>query len=127
MFLTDIYSEAHPGPSLRLKKTVQVETHRVLMKEGAGVNMTMTIVDTPGFGDAVHTSNCWDPVLNYVESQYEAFLEAETQVVRDPNMADSRWAAGNRNWICAFFHICNFLNFAGCTPVSTLWPRPATA
>ena len=23
-FLTDIYSEAHPGPSLRLKKTVQV-------------------------------------------------------------------------------------------------------
>merc|ERR1711962_1536009 len=24
MFLTDIYSEAHPGPSLRLKKTVQV-------------------------------------------------------------------------------------------------------
>ena len=37
-------------------------------------------VDTPGFGDAVDNSSCWEPVLNYVESQYEAFLEAETQV-----------------------------------------------
>jgi len=89
MFLTDIYSDTHPGPSHRLKKTVQVETHKVLLKEG-GVNLTLTIVDTPGFGDAVDNSNCWDPVLNYVESQYEAFLEAETKVVRDPNMADSR-------------------------------------
>lgn len=90
MFLTDIYSEAHPGPSLRLKKTVQVETSKVLLREGAGVNLTLTIVDTPGFGDAVDNSSCWEPVLHYVESQYEAFLEAETQVARDPNMADSR-------------------------------------
>ena len=29
------------------------------MKEGAGVNLTLTIVDTPGFGDAVDNSNCW--------------------------------------------------------------------
>merc|ERR1712045_473875 len=90
MFLTDIYSEAHPGPSLRLKKTVQVETHRVLLREGAGVNLTLTIVDTPGFGDAVDNSDCWNPVLNYVESQYEAFLEAETKVQRSPSMADTR-------------------------------------
>jgi len=89
MFLTDIYSDSHPGPSLRLKKTVQVETHQVLLKEG-GVNLTLTIVDTPGFGDAVDNSNCWNPVLNYVESQYESFLEAETKVVRDPKMADTR-------------------------------------
>jgi len=89
MFLTDIYSAAYPGPSQRLKKTVQVETNQVLMKEG-GVNLTLTIVDTPGFGDAVDNSNCWDSVLNYVESQYEAFLEAETKVARNPTMADSR-------------------------------------
>jgi Septin len=33
MFLTDIYSTAYPGPSQRLKKTVQVETSRVILKE----------------------------------------------------------------------------------------------
>lgn len=52
MFLTDIYSNEYPGPSHRVKKTVEVETTRVLLKEG-NVNLTLTIVDTPGFGDAV--------------------------------------------------------------------------
>ena len=47
MFLTDVYSADYPGPSQRLKKTVDVETHKVLLKE-SGVNLTLTIVDTPG-------------------------------------------------------------------------------
>jgi len=89
MFLTDIYSDEHPGPSKRAKKTVQVETNIVLLKE-SGVNLTLTVVDTPGFGDAIDNSNCWDPVLHYVESRYEEFLEAETKVNRNPNMADTR-------------------------------------
>ena len=46
------------------------------------MNLTLTIVDTPGFGDAVDNSNCWEPVINYVESQYESFLDAETRVNR---------------------------------------------
>lgn len=88
MFLTDIYSNEYPGPSQRLKKTVAIDTHKVLLKE-KGVNLTLTIVDTPGFGDAVDNSNCWDPVISYVESQYEGFLDAETRVNR-VQMADSR-------------------------------------
>lgn len=57
MFLSDIYSQdQHPGPSRRAKKTVAVETTRVLLKEN-GVNLTLTVVDTPGFGDAVDNSN----------------------------------------------------------------------
>lgn len=35
---------------------VQVEQSKVLIKEG-GVQLTLTIVDTPGFGDAVDNSN----------------------------------------------------------------------
>ena len=89
MFLTDIYCSAYPGPSQRLKKTIAVDTNKVVLKEG-GVNLSLTIVDTPGFGDAVDNSSCWDPVLTYVESQYEAFLEAETKVNRLPNMPDTR-------------------------------------
>ena len=45
------------------------------------MNLSLTIVDTPGFGDAVNNSNCWDPVLGYVESQYEAFLDAGEQLL----------------------------------------------
>ena len=47
MFLTDVYSQQVPGPSARIKKTVQVETSNALLKE-SGVNLTLTIVDTPG-------------------------------------------------------------------------------
>jgi septin 7 len=56
MFLADIYAVEYPGPSHRIKKTVQVETTKVLLKEN-GVNLTLTVVDTPGFGDAVDNSN----------------------------------------------------------------------
>lgn len=57
MFLSDIYNQdQYPGPSHRIKKTVAVETTKVLLKEN-GVNLTLTVVDTPGFGDAVDNSN----------------------------------------------------------------------
>merc|ERR1711899_656166 len=89
MFLTDVYSGECPGPSARLKKTVNVDTSQVLLQE-SGVNLSLTIVDTPGFGDAVDNSNCWDPGISYVESQYEAFLDAETRVNRITAMPDTR-------------------------------------
>ncbi|XP_059615781.1 septin-7 isoform X6 [Phlebotomus argentipes] len=89
MFLADIYNQdQHPGPSLRVKKTVQVETTKVLLKEN-GVNLTLTVVDTPGFGDAVDNSNCWVPVIDFVESKYEEYLTAESRVHRKA-MSDSR-------------------------------------
>lgn len=88
MFLTDIYSGEYPGPSLRVKKTVAVETSKVLLNEN-GVNLTLTVVDTPGFGDAVDNSNCWVPVIEYIESKYEEFLNAESRVTRR-QIPDSR-------------------------------------
>lgn len=56
LFLADIYSNEYPGPSLRPKKTVTVETTRTLLKEN-GVNLALTVVDTPGFGDAVDNTS----------------------------------------------------------------------
>lgn len=81
MFLTDIYSNEYPGPSRRPKKTVQVETTKVLLNEN-GVNLKLTVVDTPGFGDAVDNSDCWQPITDYVESKYEEYLNAESRVHR---------------------------------------------
>lgn len=89
MFLSDIYhAEQHPGPSKRIKKTVAVESTKVLLKEN-GVNLTLTVVDTPGFGDAVDNSNCWIPIVDFVESKYEEYLTAESRVHRTA-LPDSR-------------------------------------
>lgn len=88
LFLSDLYSKEYPGPSLRIKKTVQVEHAKVQIKEG-GVQLTLTIVDTPGFGDAVDNSNCWQPVVNYIDSRFEEFLNSESRVNRR-QIADTR-------------------------------------
>ncbi|CAG9771111.1 unnamed protein product [Ceutorhynchus assimilis] len=82
MFLTEIYNSTdYPGPTQRLKKTVAVETTRVMLKEN-GVNLLLTMVDTPGFGDAVDNSNCWAPIIEYIESKYEDYLNSEARVTR---------------------------------------------
>uniref|UniRef100_A0A8C2ESJ9 Septin n=1 Tax=Cyprinus carpio TaxID=7962 RepID=A0A8C2ESJ9_CYPCA len=88
LFLTDLYSPEYPGPSHRIKKTVQVEQSKVLIKEG-GVQLLLTIVDTPGFGDAVDNSNCWQPVIDHIDSKFEDYLNAESRVNRR-QMPDSR-------------------------------------
>ena len=69
-------------PSLILSKIFEDDissgdTPLILFKT---IEDNISSVDTPGFGDAVDNSSCWEPVLHYVESQYEAFLEAETKV-----------------------------------------------
>ncbi|CAG0878936.1 unnamed protein product [Darwinula stevensoni] len=88
MFMADIYSPEYPGPSHRIKKTVQVEATKVLLKE-KGVHLSLTLVDTPGFGDAVNNSNCWQPIVDYIDSHYEEYLNNESRVSRK-KMPDNR-------------------------------------
>ncbi|XP_065562251.1 septin-7-like isoform X3 [Artemia franciscana] len=120
MFLTDIYSQEYPGPSLRTKKTVQVEQCKVVLKENA-VNLTLTVVDTPGFGDSVDNSNwiywepvdkrggvcanekglypivpSWQPIIDYIESKYEEYLNSESRVLR-------KQIPDNRVHCCLYF------------------------
>uniref|UniRef100_A0A8C6WVF0 Septin n=1 Tax=Neogobius melanostomus TaxID=47308 RepID=A0A8C6WVF0_9GOBI len=95
LFLTDLYSPEYPGPSHRIKKTVQVEQSKVLVKEG-GVQLLLTIVDTPGFGDAVDNSNCWQPVIDYIDNKFEDYLNAESRVNR-------RQMPDNRVQCCLYF------------------------
>ncbi|KPP70295.1 septin-7-like [Scleropages formosus] len=95
LFLTDLYSSEYPGPSHRIKKTVQVEQSKVLIKEG-GVQLLLTIVDTPGFGDAVDNSDCWQPVIDHIDSKFEDYLNAESRVNR-------RQMPDNRVHCCLYF------------------------
>uniref|UniRef100_A0A3B3CQ22 Septin n=1 Tax=Oryzias melastigma TaxID=30732 RepID=A0A3B3CQ22_ORYME len=95
LFLTDLYSPEYPGPSHRIKQTVQVEQSKVLIKEG-GVHLLLTIVDTPGFGDAVDNSDCWESVTKYIDGKFEDFLNAESRVNR-------RQMPDNRVHCCLYF------------------------
>uniref|UniRef100_A0A672Z4Q8 Septin-type G domain-containing protein n=1 Tax=Sphaeramia orbicularis TaxID=375764 RepID=A0A672Z4Q8_9TELE len=84
-----------PGPSHRIKTTVQVEQSKVLVKE-RGVHLLLTIIDTPGFGYTVGNSNCWHLVIDYIDSKYEDSLNAESRV--------NRWQMpDNRVQCCLYF------------------------
>uniref|UniRef100_A0A667ZI33 Septin n=1 Tax=Myripristis murdjan TaxID=586833 RepID=A0A667ZI33_9TELE len=60
LFLTDLYSPEYPGPSHRIKKTVQVIIFF-----------------------------CWQPVIDHIDSKFEDYLNAESRVNRR-QMPDNR-------------------------------------
>ena len=78
MFLADIYKSKKEN---QMEKTMTVETHRVELEEN-GVKLSLTVVDTPGYGDAVDSTNCFDPIIEHVEEQFNKFLESETSIER---------------------------------------------
>jgi len=89
LFLTDIYSDEYPGPSKRVDKTVSIQSHKVMLVE-RGVRLSLTLVDTPGFGSSCSFENCWAPIKEYIEKQFEDYLVAETCVHRSHYNPDSR-------------------------------------
>jgi len=52
--------------------------------------LLLTVVDTPGLGDIINNTNCWQPITGYLDEQSSQFLEAETRVERGPERADRR-------------------------------------
>ncbi|KTF79444.1 hypothetical protein cypCar_00032463, partial [Cyprinus carpio] len=58
--------------------------------EEKGVKMKLTVIDTPGFGDQINNENCWEPIVQYVNEQYEKYLKEELNVNRKKRIPDSR-------------------------------------
>lgn len=89
LFLTTLYSERQvPNAIERIKRTVSLTTSTVEIEE-KGVKLKLTVVDTPGIGDAVDTTKSWMPIVNYINNQYEAYLKDESGLNRR-NISDNR-------------------------------------
>ncbi|KAJ1840932.1 Cell division control protein 3 [Coemansia sp. RSA 2708] len=54
-----------------------------------GVKLRLSVVDTPGFGDAVNNEDAWRPILENIESRFDAFLAQENRVNRS-KIVDNR-------------------------------------
>ena len=77
MFLSKIISAIY---YLCIFYLIITSSFRVLVENG--VKLSLTVIDTPGFGEAVDNTECWAPILEYVEDRFDAYLEAETRVER---------------------------------------------
>ena len=49
--------------------TVEVEANTVEIDED-GVKVRLTVIDTPGFGDRLNNDNSFEPIIKYINDQY---------------------------------------------------------
>ncbi|KRX39465.1 Septin-7 [Trichinella murrelli] len=85
LFMADIYPPERKSRS----KPLHIEENVVHLVEN-GVKLALTVVDTPGFGDAIDNNNSWKPIVQYIDQQYLKYFEAETKINRSVNIPDQR-------------------------------------
>ncbi|XP_021104400.1 septin-4 isoform X4 [Heterocephalus glaber] len=89
LFLTDLYRDRKLlNAEERIMQTVEITKHAVDIEE-KGVRLRLTIVDTPGFGDALNNTECWKPVAEYIDQQFEQYFRDESGLNRK-NIQDNR-------------------------------------
>ncbi|XP_026868122.2 septin 9b isoform X1 [Electrophorus electricus] len=78
-----------PDDEERIPKTIEIKSisHDI---EEKGVRMKLTVIDTPGFGDQINNENCWQPIMKFINEQYEQYLQEEININRKKRIPDTR-------------------------------------
>ncbi|XP_066251971.1 septin-1 [Euwallacea similis] len=100
LFLADLYPErVVPGAVEKHKQTVKLEPTTVEIEE-RGIKLRLTVVDTPGYGDAIDNTDSFSEIIRYIDEQFERFLRDESGLNRK-NIVDNRIH-------CCFYFISPF-------------------
>lgn len=83
LFISDIYKGvAYPHPNLRSPpKTAEIQSSTFDLIEN-NVSLSLTLIDTPGFGDHVDNYACWKSIVSYIDDKFEQYFMAESAVER---------------------------------------------
>jgi len=80
----DAAPESHGEAGVRLK------AHTYELQE-SNVNLKLTLVDTVGYGDQINKQDSFSSIVDYIDSQFEAYLQEELKIKRNlPSYHDSR-------------------------------------
>ncbi|CAB4055645.1 SEPT2 [Lepeophtheirus salmonis] len=89
LFLTELYPDrAIPSAGEKVKRTVKLDASTVEIEE-RGVKLRLTVVDTPGFGDAIDNTDSFHQIIRYIDDQFERYLQDENGLNRK-NIIDNR-------------------------------------
>ncbi|KAL4739846.1 Septin-domain-containing protein [Aspergillus similis] len=81
----DDATNAHLEEGVRIKPvTVELEL------DDEGTRISLTIVDTPGFGDQIDNEASFSEIVGYLERQYDDILAEESRIKRNPRFRDNR-------------------------------------
>ncbi|KAJ3196031.1 hypothetical protein HDU82_001911 [Entophlyctis luteolus] len=79
----------------QLDRTVSIDVVRADIEE-KGFNVRLSVVDTPGFGDYANNSDCWVPIIEFLDEQHREKLTTESR--RDRRQFDDL-----RVHVCLYF------------------------
>ncbi|CAB37422.1 meiotic (sporulation) septin Spn6 [Schizosaccharomyces pombe] len=65
------------------KKTLEVKKNKAVIEED-GFHINLTVLDTPGFGDFIDNTSCWNTVAEYLDEQHERYLIHDQNSLRVP-------------------------------------------
>ena len=81
LFKTNIGSKPAEKTSLPLKDKVDIDVNSVDIEE-RGVKLRLTVVDAKGFGDGLDSTSSCDPIVKYIDRQFEKYFEFENGLNR---------------------------------------------
>ncbi|XP_076265828.1 septin 4 isoform X2 [Rhynchophorus ferrugineus] len=89
LFLEDLYKNRKiPDVNERTHKTTTIEKKTMEIEE-RGVRVRLSVIDTPGFGDAVNCEDSWKVCTNYIDEQFRQYFTDESGLNRR-NIQDNR-------------------------------------
>ncbi|ELW72101.1 Septin-12 [Tupaia chinensis] len=89
LFKSKVWKSSVPGLGVPTPQTLQLHSVTHVIEE-KGVKLKLTVTDTPGFGDQINNDKCWDPILGYINEQYEQYLQEEILITRQRHIPDTR-------------------------------------
>lgn len=69
---------------------ITLTQHAELELDEEGTRISLTIVDTPGFGDQIDNEASFGEIVGYLERQYDDILAEESRIKRNPRFRDNR-------------------------------------
>jgi len=89
LFRTNVKDESSPQSAYLNAKTVTIEKREVCITEG-DVSLNLTVVDTPGYGDAINNEDAWQPVLDYIDVELEHYMANSEDLTLRGKVPDTR-------------------------------------
>ncbi|CCH61212.1 hypothetical protein TBLA_0E01550 [Henningerozyma blattae CBS 6284] len=76
---------------------VKIDTISTTIEEN-GVELNLTVIEAPGFGDFIDNTNSWEPIIDEINSRFDQYLDSENKIDRSNIIHED-----NRIHACLYF------------------------
>lgn len=85
------HKDSDDAPSAHVEEGVKIKDVTVELElDEDGTRISLTVVDTPGFGDQVDNEASFSEIVGYLEREYDNILAEESRIKRNPRFRDNR-------------------------------------